>query len=95
LSKKQRKAMIEPSQQPSISRQCEILGIRRSSYYYRPKPIKPDDLDLMRQIDEMYLQDPTLGSRSISRQLKRQVSILKKNCTNFTELKVYHPAFSD
>jgi putative transposase len=64
--------MIEPSQQPSISRQCEMLGIRRSSYYYRAKPIKPDDLKLMRQIDEMYLQDPTLGSRSISRQFKRQ-----------------------
>ena len=64
--------MIEPLQQPSISRQCEMLGIRRSSYYYRAKPIKPDDLELMRQIDEMYLQDPSLGSRSISRQLKRQ-----------------------
>jgi putative transposase len=64
--------MIEPSQQPSISRQCEMLGIRRSSYYYRAKPIRPDDLKLMRQIDEMYLQNPTLGSRSISRQLKRQ-----------------------
>ena len=64
--------MIEPSQQPSISRQCEMLGICRSSYYYRAKPIKPDDLKLMRQIDEMYLQDPTLGSRSISRQFKRQ-----------------------
>lgn len=64
--------MIEPSQQPSISRQCEMLGIRRSSYYYRAKPIRPDDLKLMRQIDEMYLENPTLGSRSIRRQLKRQ-----------------------
>ena len=64
--------MIEPLQQPSISRQCEMLGIRRSSYYYRTKPIKRDDLELMRQIDEMYLQNPSLGSRSISRQLKRQ-----------------------
>ena len=64
--------MIEPLQQPSISRQCEMLGIRRSSYYYQTKPIKPDDLELMRQIDEMYLQNPSLGSRSISRQLKRQ-----------------------
>ena len=27
--------------------------------------------------------------------LRRHLSILKKNCTNFTELKVYHPAFSD
>jgi putative transposase len=49
-----------------------MLGIRRSSYYYRAKPIRPDDLKLMRQIDEMYLENPTLGSRSIRRQLRRQ-----------------------
>ena len=77
--------MIEPLQQPSISRQCEMLGIRRSSYYYRTKPIKLDDLELMRQIDEMYLQDPSLGSRSISRQLKRQgrkvTSVLIPKCS--------------
>ncbi len=65
--------MIEPChQQLSISRQCLILDVNRSSYYYRPKPIKMGELELMRQIDEMYLQDPSLGSRSISRQLRRQ-----------------------
>jgi len=64
--------MIKPSQQLSISRQCEMLAIRRSSYYYRAKPIRPDDLKRMRKIDEMYLQNPTLSSRSISRQLKRE-----------------------
>ena len=65
--------MIEPShQQLSISQQCKILDVNRSSYYYRPKPIKPEDLELMRIIDELYLQNPSSGSRSLSRQLRRQ-----------------------
>ena len=60
------------NQQLSISRQCKILDVRRSSYYYRPKPIKPEELELMRIIDELYLQNPSSGSRSLSRQLRRQ-----------------------
>ena len=73
MSKKARKAMIEPSnQQLSISQQCETLGVSRSSYYYQPKPISQEDLDLMRKIDELYLQNPSSGSRTIVRQLDRQ-----------------------
>ena len=65
--------MIEPpNQQLSISQQCKILGVGRSYYYYRSKPIKPEDLELMRIIDELYLQNPSSGSRSLSRQLRRQ-----------------------
>jgi putative transposase len=65
--------MIEPAnQQLSISRQCKILDVKRSSYYYSPKPIKPEDLELMRIIDELYLQNPSSGSRSLSRQMRRQ-----------------------
>ena len=73
LTKKQRVRLIEPScKEPSIRRQCEILNINRSSYYYKPKPMKPENLDLMRKIDELYTDDPSRGSRSIRRQFKRQ-----------------------
>ena len=65
--------MIEPNnQQLSISRQCEMVGVSRSSYYYQPIPISQDELRLMRKIDELYLQNPSSGSRTISRQLGRQ-----------------------
>ncbi len=65
--------MIEPkTRRLSISRQCKILNVNRSSYYYRPRPIKQEDLDLMRKIDELYLENPSSGSRTIRRQLKRQ-----------------------
>ncbi len=65
--------MVEPMDQLlSIRRQCELLAINRSSYYYKPKPIKPEDLELMRKIDELYTEQPSRGSRSIARQLRRQ-----------------------
>lgn len=55
----------------SIRQQCRLLKINRSSYYYKPKPISPGDLKLMRKIDELYTDQPSRGSRSIARQLRR------------------------
>jgi putative transposase len=55
----------------SIARQCRLLNVNRSSYYYRPKPIKAEDLELMRLIDEQYLKTPTWGSRSMRNHLRR------------------------
>lgn len=64
--------MVDPKDtKVSITRQCRLLNINRSSYYYQPKPIKPEDLDLMRLIDEQYLKTPTWGSRSMRNHLRR------------------------
>jgi putative transposase len=49
-----------------------MIGVSRSSYYYQPTPISQEELELMRKIDELYLQNPSSGSRTISRQLDRQ-----------------------
>jgi len=65
--------MVTPMyKQLSINRQCNLLGINRSSYYYKAKPIKPEELELMRKIDELYTEQPSRGSRSIARQLRRK-----------------------
>ena len=65
--------MVEPKNQKlSISQQCKLLDVNRSSYYYRPKPIKQEDLEMMRKIDELYLENPSSGSRTIRRQLNRE-----------------------
>ena len=54
--------MIEPSNsQISIIRQCELLGLCRSNYYYRPAAEKPLNLELMRIIDEQYTKTPFYG----------------------------------
>jgi putative transposase len=80
--------MIEPkSRKLSISRQCEILNVNRSSYYYHPKPVKQGDLDLMRKIDELYLENPSSGSRTIRRQLNRQgINVSRKKIQRLMRL---------
>ena len=56
----------------SLSRQCSILSISRSSLYYRPKGESAESLALMRRIDELYLKYPFYGSRQMARQLGRE-----------------------
>jgi len=60
----ERRKMIEPAH-PRIAtaRQCQLLGLPRSTYYHRPQPTPTDDLAFMRQIDEVYLAHPEFGSR--------------------------------
>ena len=65
--------MIDPDlREPSISRQCQLLALSRSSFYYTPQPIDPDDLELMRLMDEQYLKTPFYGSRSMVRHFWRE-----------------------
>jgi putative transposase len=54
----------------SIRRQCELLELERSTYYYEPVPETPENLALMRAIDEMYLKHPYYGSRRLAVELR-------------------------
>ncbi len=72
MSRGERKAMIRRDQPGlSLSRQCEILAISRSSLYYTLKGESPGNLALMRRIDELFLKYPFYGSRQMVRQLRR------------------------
>ncbi len=74
MSRGERKAMIGRDQpELSLSRQCRLLTISRSSFYYTPKGESPENLALMRRIDELYLKYPFYGSRQMVRQLRRDV----------------------
>lgn len=54
--------MIELSPCPlSINKQCELLGIHRSGYYYKPKGESKETLDLMLEIDKIYLKYSFIG----------------------------------
>ncbi|MGH2414994.1 MAG: IS3 family transposase [Microcystaceae cyanobacterium] len=56
--------MVDPKhQQLSVQRQCELLGVSRSSYYYEPQEISCEELTLLRLMDEQYLKTPFYGSR--------------------------------
>jgi putative transposase len=73
MSRGERKAMIRRDHPVlSLSRQCEILSMSRSSFYYRPKGESAENLVLMRRIDELFLKYPFYGSRQMTRQLQRE-----------------------
>jgi len=57
----------------SVARQCALVELARSSYYYTPMATQsPENLRLMRRIDEMYLQRPFFGYRRITGWLRDQ-----------------------
>ena len=73
MSRVERKAMIAPDHPGlSLSRQCRLVSISRSSFYYAPKGESPENLTLMRRIDELFLKYPFYGSRQMARQLRRE-----------------------
>jgi putative transposase len=47
-----------------------LLGLPRSTYYYQPRPESPENLRLLRQMDELYLEWPFLGSRRMAAMLR-------------------------
>jgi Transposase and inactivated derivatives len=54
----------------SVERRCQLLDVPRASYYRGPaKKLRMGDLELMRRIDEVYLEHPWMGSRSIAGKL--------------------------
>ena len=53
-------------------RQCELLDLCRSSFYYQPRPVSAADLALMRRLDELHLNYPFLGARRLARMLRRE-----------------------
>jgi putative transposase len=55
----------------SIARQCELVSISRSGFYYRPSGETEFNLMLMRLIDEQHLKTPYYGARQMARHLRR------------------------
>ena len=64
--------MIERNEVLSISRQCALLSISRSSVYYESRGESTESLALMRRMDALSLQYPFYGSRQMSRHLRRE-----------------------
>ena len=66
----EKQLMLEPVH-PALSmrRQCGLLSLNRSSIYYHPARVDPEELFLMRLIDEEYTRLPFYGSRRMKAQL--------------------------
>nr|WP_186157265.1 IS3 family transposase [Burkholderia gladioli] len=68
----ERKTMIDRTHALPVSQQTRLVGIARSSAYYRPQPVSETDLLLMRRIDELHMEFPFAGARMLARLLRRE-----------------------
>ena len=66
-----RHGLVAACEQLSIRRQCELVGISRSGFYYEPIPESQENLVLMRRLDELHLDYPAYGSRRLTALLQR------------------------
>ena len=65
--------MVEPDNANiSIARQCELLGIARSSFYYQPAGESPTNERLMKLIDQQFTQTPFYGVQRMTAWLQQQ-----------------------
>ena len=55
-----------------VVEQCRLLKVARSTLYYRPVPLRSDDLAVMRRMDELHLAWPFYGSRRMAAVLRRE-----------------------
>ena len=67
-----RKEMVNKDDKAkSICNQCELLGLARSTLYYTPTKANVRDLKLMEELDRLYLEDPTRGTRRMTKELRK------------------------
>jgi putative transposase len=70
LSVEQRRGLIEEDHpQLSVRRQCELLGLNRSTLYYEPAVESAENLAVMKLIDKEYTAHPFTGSRKMTKWL--------------------------
>ena len=64
--------MIEPENKSiSIAKQCSLIGLERSSYYYHPLGISQEDIMIMNEIDKIHTRIPFYGYPRMTVELKR------------------------
>ena len=64
--------MINSKEEITISRQCQLLGLSRSSLYSQNKALSQQTLDLMLEIDKIHLALPFYGARKIQAELNNR-----------------------
>lgn len=73
-----RRAWVSMADDLSIRRQCDLLGVPRSTFYYKPCGETPQNLMYMRLIDEQYLRTPFYGSPRMCQYLQRMGHVVNE-----------------
>ena len=77
MSLERKRGLIEPGHPGlSVVRQCELLSVSRSGFYYQPAGETATNLALMRLIDAQFLDAPWYGSRQMARHLRRESHVV-------------------
>ena len=72
MNRAERVAMVDRNRTDlSVRRQCTLLGLARSGVYHQPAALDPEELALMRWLDEQYLATPFYGSRRMTAELRK------------------------
>ena len=67
--------MVDLKSVMPINKQCKLLDISRGYFYYHPVELSAEDLKIMEKIDELYTENPTRGTRRLSKALKKRFHI--------------------
>jgi len=59
-----------------VARQCELVGLARSSWYYQPAPVSAETLALLRLLDEQYTRTPFYGVRRMTTWLRSREHVV-------------------
>jgi len=79
--------LVDPDEKLSIRDQCELLGVARSSLYYGSCPERPENLGIMRRLDELNLRYPVYGSRWLLRILENEgVAVNRKRVVRLLQI---------
>ena len=71
LSRSEKSGAVDPDHKIAVSRQCDLLDLPRSAYYYRPKGESKYNIMLMNMIDKIYTECPFYGYPRITHKLRR------------------------
>ena len=90
-----RRGLIEPSHPAlSIVRQCKLINLHRSSYYFQAATESPENLEIMRLIDEKYTKHPFYGSRKLIPYLEENgFNVNKKRVLRLMQLMGISPIY--
>ena len=73
MGRAERRALVRRAHpELSVSRQCRLLSVGRSSLYYTTRGESEETLALMRRIDALFLKHPFYGARQMVRHLRRE-----------------------
>ncbi|MGB3452572.1 MAG: IS3 family transposase [Moheibacter sp.] len=66
----ERLSLVANEEKISIRKQCDLLSVSRSSFYYKPLSESDLNMELMKQIDKIHLKYPSFGIRRITNELE-------------------------